>query len=349
MLAISPLTAQVSPLPGGDPGVSRTIRKMRTLIDQGVKSATVRAQALEILNAYRVPAFDWMGQARAIYDWVLRNVTFTPDPRGKEGLQAAEWTLQYRRGDCDCFTILLCSLLGSVGMKTRIVTIAGVPEDPTQFSHVYPEVSVDGKWITVDAARRNPAFGVAPKKYFRRRAWSVDRDEWSDMQGYNPRRLPGAYRANTSPVWDKVRGTPFLGILPTANSVSFRRITPALAAARIEMARVNNVRRLRAAAGLRGPRLRGPRLRGLSGYTSLGDIDWGSIASVIQAGGQTTANIITASRAAPQNLFPTTGPNQRTPYGYSTYPSVDPFGGISPTTLLIGGGLLLAVVLGARR
>jgi hypothetical protein len=177
------LTTQSYSLADGDSGTAFTIAKMNDQIDQGKKSAQVRAAALSILNQYRVRAFDWMGQARAIYDWVLKHITFTPDTVGKEAVQTAEWTLLYRRGDCDCISVLMCALLESVGLRCRLMTIASDPRDKTVFTHVYPQVLISGNWVCVDAARRSPAFGKCPQRYFRKRAWSTDSDEYEDMSG----------------------------------------------------------------------------------------------------------------------------------------------------------------------
>src|SRR5205807_686257 len=174
-------TAQHFPLPEGDAGTAFTIAKMSELVDQGKASAAVRAQALTILNRARVRAFDPEAAARAIYSWVLRSIVFTPDPVGKEGVQTAEWTLHYRRGDCDCISVLLCALLESVGIRCRFITVATDPRNPDLFSHVYPEAWIGGKWVSVDAARRAPAFGRSPSRVFRKRGWSVHDPVYQDF------------------------------------------------------------------------------------------------------------------------------------------------------------------------
>jgi len=176
------LTSTVFALPEDtDAATALTIQKMSEQISAGAGSAEVRGRALDILNRARVQAFDFRGAARAIYEWVRRCIIFTPDPVGKEGVQTAEWTLYFRRGDCDCISVLMCSLLESVGLRCRLMTIAADARLPSQYSHVYPEVCLNGQWVTVDAARRSPAFGKAPRRYFRRRGWSVHSDESRDF------------------------------------------------------------------------------------------------------------------------------------------------------------------------
>lgn len=192
------------PLREGDSGVDQTVRAMIGLIDMGKKSGQVRARAAQILHDYHVRAFDFRKEFRAVFDWVKRNVRFTRDPTGKEGIHSADTILEWRIGDCDDFSILICSLLGTIGHRCRLVAISSHPEDPAQFSHIYPEVQLDGQWIPVDVGRKKPAFGKGPRSYFRKRVYDVDTGEVEDLQGYGvprmtrrPRRRLGAFATPT--------------------------------------------------------------------------------------------------------------------------------------------------------
>lgn len=176
-------------IPLGDAGTEATIARMRSLIDQGMKNPVIHELAAFILHQARVPKFDFTAEARAIYLWVLRSIRFTRDIAGKETLHAADEIVRLGIGDCDDFTILLCSLLGTIGHKCRIVTISSIPADgsgDTQpFTHVFPEVFLAGRWIPVDAARREANFGKGPRRFTRKRVWSVYSDEYVDVQGLN--------------------------------------------------------------------------------------------------------------------------------------------------------------------
>ncbi len=317
------MRAQTIPLAFGDAGTAQTIAAMRRLVEEGKKDPVVHETAAAILR--RVRSFDWHAEARAIFDWVRQNIRFTRDVQGKETLHSAREILRLGIGDCDDYTVLICALLGTVGHRCRIVTIAGHGEDPSQFSHVYPEVFLNGQWIPLDAARRNPGFAQAPENFYRKRVWNTTSDEYIDVEGlgatgaqttaalaravrrrplgqYHPARAPVAYRANVYPRFRRLRSTPFLGVGHYGKPAT----------------------------------------------QQLG-VDWSDIADVITAGGETTANIIAASRASPFNLFPTTGPGARVPYGAPVGPiGPSPFAGVSPTWLLIGGGLLIAVLMARR-
>jgi transglutaminase superfamily protein len=182
-----PVRAYSEALADGDAGVEQTVRgssrarSMIGLIDRGKKDPQVRGMAAQIIRAANVPAFDFRGEFRAIFEWVKRNIRWTRDPTNKEGIQDAATTLQWGIGDCDCISILICSLLGSIGARTRLVTISNHADAPEDFSHIYPEVRLDGRWIPVDAGRRAPAWGKGPSRWFRRRNWDVDTGEYEDV------------------------------------------------------------------------------------------------------------------------------------------------------------------------
>lgn len=313
--SLAGMNMEAFPLADGDAGVAQTIRAMRKLIEEGKKDPQIHELAAQIVRSVR--PFDWMGEVRAIGEWVGRNIRFTRDVTGKETLHAARDIVRLGIGDCDDFTILICSLLGTVGVRCKIVTISNHPEDPTQFSHVYPEALVNGRWIPVDFARRYAAFGKGPESYYRKREWSASSDDYVDVEGLGaatvPSLLPGAYRTDVpDPRLRRLRSTPFLGV------GNYGR--PA-------MRRVHR----------------------------MGDFEdtAGAISQLITAGGQTAANIISAERASPYNLFPTTAGGSRavpvsTQSPLLTTP-VGTIGGISTGTLVLGGLALFALIAVSRR
>jgi Transglutaminase-like superfamily len=175
---------QSEPLLPGDDGTVQTVRKIRELVDQGKKDPFVNRTTGEILRRGRVRPYDERGEVRAIFEWVLRNIRFTKDPEGKECLRPARTTLEWGFGDCDDINaILLPAMLGTVGYRVRLVTIASHPADPSQFTHVYCEVHLEGRWTPIDAARKNTKFGEHPKQRFRHRIWSLVEDEYKDLRG----------------------------------------------------------------------------------------------------------------------------------------------------------------------
>jgi transglutaminase-like putative cysteine protease len=119
-------------------------------------------------------------KADAVWRWVHGNIRFVPDEewlaasglrQDAELLQLPELLLTTRAGDCDCFTILLCSMLAAAGVDWRIVTICADPEDPTRWSHVYAvAVLEDGSELPMDASHgRFP--GWQARGWFQRAEW----------------------------------------------------------------------------------------------------------------------------------------------------------------------------------
>lgn len=183
-LATNAYTLQSEPLLAGDDGTAQTIAKIRGLVESGKKDPRVNRTTGAILRGAGVAPYDDAGEVRAIFAWVLRNIRFTKDPEGKECLRPAATTLEWGFGDCDDINaILLPSMLGSIGYRTRIVTIASHPAAPDQFSHVYCEVHLGGRWIPLDAARKGTSFGSEPSRRFRKRVWSLVADEYQDLRG----------------------------------------------------------------------------------------------------------------------------------------------------------------------
>jgi hypothetical protein len=179
-----------TPLARGDRGVEQTICIMKCLIDDAVKDPAINVQAIQILRNAGVANFGVMDRLAAFYDWISQpaNFLYVPDPIGpfgpKETVRPARTLFQVKGGDCDDYSALLASLLGTVGIRTRLVTIAADRTSPNDFSHIYPEAeAAPGRWIPLDAARPGAQFGVAPPFYFRKRIWSLEDDSYSDVAG----------------------------------------------------------------------------------------------------------------------------------------------------------------------
>ena len=309
------------PLSEGDAGTVETLQHMCRLIDEGAKDPEINRTAIAIVHAAGVKQFDFEGERRAIYAWIRKNIRFFRDIDGKETLRSSRETLATRGGDCDDYTILTCALLKTIGQRVRIVTISSHGQAPEVFSHVFPEVRNErGRWIPMDNARRQAAYGLGPNHWYRRREWDTEDGSYADIAGL------GFYQANTFPLPTTGRGR-FL-LQPGAQGYPS------------------------AAGGLGAYPRRGVRRRNLRGL----GFDWSTLVSAIPAITSGTANIISAERASPINLMPNvgTGTGTLTPAAEAQLAleqqSMNPLSAISPTTLLlIGGGLLVAVMMMNKR
>jgi len=207
-----------APLAHGDAGVEQTICVLKCLIDDGVKDPAINLKAIQILRDAGVSNFGMRGagvmdRLRAFYDWISQpaNFLYVPDPIGpfgpKETVRPARTLFDVRGGDCDDYSALLAALLGTVGIRTRLVTIAADRSSPNDFSHIYPEAeAAPGRWIPLDAARPGAQFGIAPPFYFRKRIWSLEDDSYSDVTG--------AQRSAASRAASSLNGYALLGQSP---------------------------------------------------------------------------------------------------------------------------------------
>ena len=315
------------PLSSGDAGTYETVQQMCRLVDEGSKDPDVNRLAIWIIRAAGVAEFNFEGERRALYDWFRKNIRFLRDIEGKETLRAARETLANKMGDCDCQTIAMLALLKSAGQRVRIVTVATQPQAPEQFSHVFPEVRDErGRWIPMDAARRRPRYGLAPRGWFRRYGW--------DTETCKPVNLdqPDAAAEFDDEAIGALAG---LGVMhPMRGGWGLKGLGDARSTAAMQS---------RAARG----RVRLSRLRGMG-------FDWGTLATDISAGTSGAAQIIAASRAAPITLAPAA----MTPAAQAGLFAAQQYGaagaGLSLAAIpswvwLMGGGVLVIAMLRGSR
>jgi hypothetical protein len=172
---------QTFPLSEGDTGTAQTIAQMRSVIDRYVKNQDVNRTAIAL--AWNSPQFSQAPKAQAIFTWISQNFRFVGNIVGKQTLRTPIETIQVRGGSCADFTVLIATLLGTIGIKSRAVTISSHSDDPQSFSHVYPEAFVDGQWVAMDVARPGAQFGRTPEVYYRKREWNLFGSGFKDVSG----------------------------------------------------------------------------------------------------------------------------------------------------------------------
>lgn len=154
---------------------------MQALIRHGVKDFYVRQKAIDILFEKGVRPKDYLGEIKALFEWVQRNVRYTKDAFRLEILHTARRMLELRAGDCDDMSILLGAMLESIGHPVRLVIVGPDLLRPDLFTHVYLEVYHQGRWIPLDATMHHP-MGWAPN-VFNRRVIPIARTPDASLQG----------------------------------------------------------------------------------------------------------------------------------------------------------------------
>ena len=151
----------------GYPGTLRTVAHMSALIRAGAKDFYVRQKAIDVLLEKDIRPKNYLGEIRALFEWVQQNVRYTKDPFQVEVLHSPRRMIELRAGDCDDMTILLSAMLRSIGHPVRIVLAGPDPLRPDLFTHVYLEVHHKGSWIPLDATMPYP-MGWAPRVLVKR-------------------------------------------------------------------------------------------------------------------------------------------------------------------------------------
>jgi hypothetical protein len=142
-----------------------TIRKMINLAsgDLALKEFT-----LGVIHADGAASRAELDQALAIGEWVQKQIYYVHEHG--EVLQRPATTLRLRAGDCDDFTILICSMLGTVGIREKaciIRTGKGTGDSavgPMHWSHIFAVALPvqDGKphRLTLDATLEEDKYPI---------------------------------------------------------------------------------------------------------------------------------------------------------------------------------------------
>ena len=88
-----------------------------------------------------------------IRDWVAINIDYMPDEErwGADYWQTAEETLSYGTGDCEDFSVLLCSLLRAYGIYAERVYVAlGFDGGEDGHAFLIEDWYLDGEWRRIE-------------------------------------------------------------------------------------------------------------------------------------------------------------------------------------------------------
>ena len=158
------IETQVKEIPYGNEGILVSVSELVKIIKDYRKSPEIRLLAEDIVQS--CPSKDFVCEATKIFDYVKKNIRFARDPYRVEMLRSPLITLDRKNGDCDDHTILVNSLLQSIGHPTRVVLVASRPYAPKNFNHIFTEVKLStregDKWIPIDTTVSKSYFGWLP-------------------------------------------------------------------------------------------------------------------------------------------------------------------------------------------
>jgi hypothetical protein len=119
-LADGEIAVSRSRLSKGEQGVDETVAFMMKMAkgQYGIRSAKIRALAINIVNAAGVADKDYYGMIKAIHNWVRDEIRYVKDPVGQETLSFPEETaFNSKAGDCLAENTRLLTPTGYVAIK----------------------------------------------------------------------------------------------------------------------------------------------------------------------------------------------------------------------------------------
>jgi len=139
---------------GFDSGVE-TARFISKLSQEYKTDPKLRSLTVSIIR--NINPKDYLGQVNALYKFVKNNVRFVRDIAGVETLQSPWVTLpeQYSNkgigaGDCDDQSLLLVSMLQSVGFRDLKLRVVNYLPTDMEYRHIYAIVTLSGKDYPID-------------------------------------------------------------------------------------------------------------------------------------------------------------------------------------------------------
>lgn len=138
--------------------MKQTLKLMSLLTKTGKKSGEVRQKALSLTQGLR--SKDRIGEIKALWSYVKNNIRYVRDIRNVETVQTPEQTLRQGSGDCDDKSLLLASLLESIGHPSAFWCIG---TEPGKFSHVLVLTRIGPKkWLPLETTVAEADFGWTP-------------------------------------------------------------------------------------------------------------------------------------------------------------------------------------------
>lgn len=144
-------------LADGKRGILQTVKVMRDLVEQYKQDPQIRSTALSLVAM--CPEKDPLAEIGAVFRFVRDSIRYTMDIYDVETLHTPDVVLEIGQGDCDDKSVLLASLLESIGYETAFkVTGYNGPD----FEHVYVFVRGYGVAAHLDATEPEDMGWEAP-------------------------------------------------------------------------------------------------------------------------------------------------------------------------------------------
>jgi transglutaminase-like putative cysteine protease len=138
------------PLLAGTSGTLQTLGAMREAVTIGLPPEYVSYRdGSNQRAALTITAHAPADVITALYEFARDRISYIDHPWNMQVVQDAKRTLEKETGDCVSKSVLLSTLLASLGINSRFVAQASTPDG---FDHVYVEAEAGGagNWIALD-------------------------------------------------------------------------------------------------------------------------------------------------------------------------------------------------------
>jgi hypothetical protein len=129
----------------GREGNLQTLRIMASLVRRDVQDLGLRDYAARLVQD--VPGHSHNSVADELFYFARDRIKYRRDPFSFEVIADARKSLSLNYGDCGDKTVLLATLWGCLGIKSRFVVLSYAPP---AFQHVFLEARLEGKWLPYD-------------------------------------------------------------------------------------------------------------------------------------------------------------------------------------------------------
>jgi len=119
-----------------------TIKIMTKMAREGSRHPLVRRLATNILHHANIPSHSYREEARAIGNFVQKNVRYVKDIAGCETIHSPDMMIRqmadvgYFAADCDDMSLLIASMLLSIGMVPRFRAVR-FKNTSGSYNHIY--------------------------------------------------------------------------------------------------------------------------------------------------------------------------------------------------------------------
>lgn len=137
--------------------IEQRVAYIISMIQRGRDSAEVRRLAVQAVSTrcgdgHCVPEGDYDAEVIAVCKSLRQRYRYVRDTYGKDLFQHPARTLEFGGGDCDDISILICSMLGSIGYPTRLRVIR--TKTAKDWNHIYCLVGLPPqnptRWVPID-------------------------------------------------------------------------------------------------------------------------------------------------------------------------------------------------------